>query len=144
MNLTHTVSLLEVFLVVIGLIGIGLCLLMFATLWRDRGILRAAGQNGIDRRLVMGNMRVVLFCLFVIVVFTALGTLAMFVPEPVRSENRTQGEIVAWALILIDVGAVLIILWDYIDRQRNMADLAHRQRGAVAEEATAEGDDHEG
>jgi hypothetical protein len=126
-RITETISFLEFFLVLIGAVGIAVSVLMLAVLWRDRGVLKSAGQNGIDRRLVMGNLRTATGCLFIIVVFTVVGVYGMFIPESPRQVTRTQYEIIAWALILIDVGAVVTVLMDYVDRHRNMADLENRQ-----------------
>jgi hypothetical protein len=126
-RITETISFLEFFLVLIGAVGIAVSVLMLAVLWRDRGVLKSAGHNGIDRRLVMGNLRTATGCLFIIVVFTALGVYGMFLPESPRQATRTQYEIIAWALILIDVGAVVTVLMDYVDRHRNMADLENRR-----------------
>jgi hypothetical protein len=126
-RITETVSFLEFFLVLIGGVGIGVSVLMLAVLWRDRGVLKSSGQNGIDRRLVMGNLRTASGCLFIILVFTVVGVYGMFIPEAARQATRTQYEVIAWALILIDVGAVVTVLMDYVDRHRNMADLENRR-----------------
>jgi hypothetical protein len=126
-RIPETVSFLEFFLVLIGGVGIGVSVLMLAVLWRDRGVLKSSGQNGIDRRLVMGNLRTASGCLFIILVFTVVGVYGMFIPEAARQATRTQYEVIAWALILIDVGAVVTVLMDYVDRHRNMADLENRR-----------------
>ena len=127
MTLTPTISVLELFVVVIGIVGCAVSLSMMAILWRDRGILKAEGQNGIDRRLVMGNMRNEIARLLILVGYIGLGIYAMSIPEPVRAVNRRAGEVTLWIFVAFEVIVVLASLWDYVDRQRNIADLAKRR-----------------
>lgn len=126
MTLTPTISLLEAFVVGVGAMGILICFLMLGLLWRDRMTLIRNKQNGVDKRLVMGNVRSVLLVFAVVAIFVALGLYAMTLPEPARPANRRGGELVNWGLISIEVLATATILWDYIDRRKNMRDLARR------------------
>lgn len=127
MKITDTISLLELFIVSIGLLGIGVFGLMMALLWSDRQVLKEAGQNGVDMRNNTGNMRNIFFWSLIVLLFILLGLRAMAVPEPVRQANQQTNELFLWAFISIEVIAVLAILWDYADRRANMRDLERLQ-----------------
>lgn len=126
MTLTNTISLLEAFVVVIGLIPFMVYLLMMKFYLRDRQVIIAEKQNGVDRRNVMGNIRNASLWAFIVVVFIGLGLRGMTVPEPIRESTRQQSALILWALLSIEIVAAGAILWDYVDRRKNMRDLARR------------------
>lgn len=127
MGLTPTISVLELFVVLIGLLGLVVFILMIGLLWRDFRVLKENKQNGVDRRLVLGNMRNAIHCAFIVLIFVLLGLRGMFVPEPIAASTRTQSALIYWALLSVEIAAVLVILLDYVDRRSNMRDLKRRQ-----------------
>lgn len=134
MNLSSTIDLVELLVVVLGIVGFTISLIMLAVIQGDRRNVKKAGLNGIHKRMTNADLRNELSRAYKLIGFTTIGIMSMFVPPPLRDGNRFVGTVFTWMLISWEAIAVINSLWAYVDWRRNVETLR------TLEEMTAERD----
>jgi hypothetical protein len=124
MNLSDTVSLLELFVFIVSVAGISLSALLVAVYIADRSHIKAGGGDRIDMRMVNGNLRNELKRIYIQLGYMTLAVYAMTVPPPIRPANARFGDVLIYLLISFELVMISASLWDFVDRRRNQADLA--------------------
>jgi hypothetical protein len=128
-NLSETIDLTELMVVLVGIIGLTISVIMLAVIQGDRRSVRASGKNGINKRMTNADLRNELSRAYKLAGFIGLGLLAMFLPPPVRENNRAFAEVLKWMLISWELVATLNSLWSYVDRRRNIEALRDMENG---------------
>lgn len=123
MNITPTIDVVELLVLVLGIGGLIVSLIMIALILGDRIIIRIAKTNGINKRLTNADLRNELSRAYKLVGFTAAAILSMTIPPPVTEEVRQAGEWFKWMLISWEVVAVVNSVWSFVDRAQNRDEL---------------------
>jgi hypothetical protein len=140
LNLSPTVDLLELFIVVVGTIGLAVSIIMLAIIQGDRRNVRISKINGINKRMTNADLRNELSRTYKLVCFLVLGLLFMAIPPPANPSSALIGQIVRYMVISWEIIAAANSLWAYVDRQRNVEYLRERlytdeQRYAIRDPA---------
>jgi hypothetical protein len=136
LNLSPTVDLLELFIVVVGTIGLAVSIIMLAIIQGDRRHVRISKTNGINKRMTNADLRNELSRTYKLVCFLVLGLLFMTIPPPANPNSAFIGQIVRYMLISWEIIAASNSLWAYVDRQRNVEYLRqHDDRDAIRDPA---------
>ncbi len=123
MNLTPTIDLVELMVVIVGIVGLTISLIMVAVIQGSRSFVKRTGKNGINKRLTNGDMRNELSRTYKLICFVIVGMLQLTLPPPVREGNKFAGEVFTWMLISWEIVATVNSLWGYVDHKRNIVDL---------------------
>lgn len=123
MNITETLSLLELLIIVMGLPGLTISILLIAVFQGDRGNLRKTGVNGINKRMTNADLRNEILAAYQLAGFVALGLIYSAVP-PAAPAAVEAVSIVAYILIISwEVKETLGSIWRFVDRKRNGSSL---------------------
>jgi hypothetical protein len=139
-TLSPNVDFIELFVVVLGTIGLAISLIMLAIIQGDRRAVKEAGTNGINKRLTNADLRNELSRTYKLIGFVVIGLMLMTIPPNPQSGGRFVGEVIRWMLVSWEAIAVMNSLWSYVDRQRNIEYLRDRlntdeQRYAIRDPA---------
>lgn len=140
-DLSPTVTLLELLVVILGIIGTPISLVMLAYIQGDRRNVRLSGMNGINKRLTNSDLRNELSRTYKLVCYTAMGIILMTLPNAVRAGNQVGAIVLNMMLLSWEVIAVLNSLWAFVDRRRNVESL--RQLHRTGSEHEAENDEQD-
>jgi hypothetical protein len=117
MNLSSTIDLIELVVVIVGIIGLTISLIMVAYIQGDRRNVRKSGTNGISKRLTNADLRNELSRTYKLLCFVIIGLLSMLIQPPIRESGRVVGDILKWMLISWELIAVANSLHAYVDRK---------------------------
>jgi hypothetical protein len=117
LNLTDTIDLVELMVVILGAIGLTISLIMVAYIQGDRRVVRKSGTNGISKRLTNADLRNELSRTYKFLCFVAIGLMSMLIQPHLRESGRIVGDILKWMLISWEVIAVVNSLHAYVDRK---------------------------
>lgn len=138
MNISPTIDLVEIIVLVMGVIGLIISLIMIAFIQSDRNNLRIAKVNGINKRLANADLRNELSRTYKLLGFTIAAVIAMGIPPPANEGVRESFEWFKWMLISWEAVAMINSLWAFIDRIQNRGELQEiRERKRLAAEKLA-------
>lgn len=123
MDLTPTVDILEMTVFLVGALGLALSLVVLGMLGSDRRNLRRAGRNGINKRLVHGDIRNELSRTYKLLCYTVLALVLMTIPPPIRQSNAVTSRLITWMLLSWELIAFMNTTWGLRDRVKNLRDL---------------------
>jgi hypothetical protein len=127
MSISETADLLELFVVVIGVVGLTVSLVMDAFLTGQWQNVRRSGTNGINKRMVISDLRNELSRTYKLAGFVVIGLLMMTIPPNPSTNSRLVGEIFRWMIVSWEVVAVINSIWGYVDRQKNIESLRQKE-----------------
>lgn len=123
MNISPTIDLVELIVLVMGVIGLIISFIMVAFIQGDRNNLRIAKVNGINKRLANSDLRNELSRTYKLLGFTIAAIMAMTIPPPVNEGVRESFEWFKWMLISWEAVAMTNSLWALVDRIQNRGEL---------------------
>lgn len=142
MNISPTIELDELIVLVMGIIGLTFSLIMLAVLVGDIYNILKSGVNGINKRLGYGDLRGELSRTWQLGGFIAAALIAMAIPPPAIEVVRQGFEWFKWMLVSWEVVAMINSLWAFVDRKQNKGELqeireAKKLAASMLAEATA-------
>lgn len=143
MNITDTLSVLEMLIIIMGLPGLTVSILLIAVFQAQRSSIRRAGINGVNKRLTNADLRNEIFAAWLLGGFVAVGILSATVLPPIRPANAVVSTIIASIVISWEVVGTIGSLWRYVDYRKNIDAVREVlvQRNDVRDTARDEGRD---
>jgi hypothetical protein len=117
-NLSETVTVLELFVVLAALLGLGACVYNIGGSWSDGQTRRRSKVNGYKRRLANWSIREELFRAIRLSCFLGAGILSMTLPSSGASQNRTIAFAITFLLFGLEIVDVVGSLLAAYDRHR--------------------------
>lgn len=119
MNVTETLSVLELLIIIMGLPGLTVSILLIAVFQGQRTSLRKAGINGVNKRLTNADLRNEIFAAWKLAGFITIGILSALVPPRTGESNLLISTIIASVVISWEVVETLGSLWRFVDFRKN-------------------------
>lgn len=116
---------MEVSVFVLGFVGFCVSIVVLGGLLSDRRNVLRAGRNGINKRLVYGDIRNEISRTYKLLCYAIIALGLMAVPPPVRESNAFISRFIAWMLISFELIAFTNTVWCLRDRRKNIRDLRH-------------------
>lgn len=126
-NITSTVSLVEVLVVTLGLIGWLAAAVNIISGWADQGRIRRSGLNGSMKRTVNGNLREEILRVLKLSLFIIIGLLYMTAEPPIRAATHAVTTWAGLCLLTVEVLMVYGSLASFYDRLRLKEDWAREK-----------------
>lgn len=127
LNITSTVSVLELFIVFLGLIGWLAAAFNITAAFSDQRRIKRSGLNGSMRRTVNGNVREELLRVLKLGLFILIGVIYMGTPPSIRPSNTVTTMLAGVCILMIEVLISYGSLASYYDRLRLKEDWAKEE-----------------